>query len=193
MTRYRPYTGVGSRKTPTRIKMRMHTMSRALARNGFTLRSGGAAGADRAFQRGCDAENGAREIFLPWEGFRDHSSDEHGIYVPTMFDEAVNVRAFEIASEVHPAWDRCSPRSAVLHSRNVFQVLGPNLNLPTMFVICWTEGGALKGGTRTAIMLAVKHAIPVYNLGSREWTLGEIAKDVLRRRKESEQDGEVEW
>ena len=46
------YTGVGSRETPSDILEVMESVGYALASQGWTLRSGGAVGADQAFERG---------------------------------------------------------------------------------------------------------------------------------------------
>jgi hypothetical protein len=43
-------------------------------------------------------------------------------------------------------------------------VLGQNLDSPSLFLVCWTEGGAEVGGTRTAIIAAKENDIPVFNL-----------------------------
>ncbi len=63
-----------------------------------------------------------------------------------------------------------------LHVRNTFQVLGPNLDDPSDFVVCWTPDGAEKaedtsevtGGTGTAIRIASTYEIPVYNLRNKK-------------------------
>lgn len=50
---YLPYAGIGSRQTPDDILELMHRIGSTLAINGFTLRSGGAVGADTAFEQGA--------------------------------------------------------------------------------------------------------------------------------------------
>ena len=65
----RYYTGVGSRKTPGAIFDLMGEIGRNLAIDGYVLRSGGASGADTAFEQGCDLHEGMKEIYLPWKGF----------------------------------------------------------------------------------------------------------------------------
>ena len=37
---------------------------------------------------------------------------------------------------------------------------------PVSFVVCWTEGGLLKGGTAQALRIATALNIPIINLGS---------------------------
>lgn len=70
-----------------------------------------------------------------------------------------------IASEVHPAWDRCNEWARGMHSRNCHQILGYDLKSPVDAVICWTPDGKIQGGTATAIRISMKYNIPVFNLG----------------------------
>ena len=57
------YTGVGSRKTPKDVLELMVKIAIKAAQNGYTLRSGGAEGADKAFEHGCDMVKGPKEIY----------------------------------------------------------------------------------------------------------------------------------
>ena len=70
-----------------------------------------------------------------------------------------------IASEVHPAWDRCNEWARGMHSRNCHQILGYDLKSPVDCVITWTPNGNIQGGTATAIRISMKYGIPVFNLG----------------------------
>ena len=90
-----------------------------------------------------------------------------------------------IASEVHPAWDRCNEWTRGMHSRNCHQILGYDLQSPVDAVICWTPDGAVVGGTATAIKLSMKYNIPVFNLGvsDKKSVLNDI-KNFLESRKD---------
>ena len=90
-----------------------------------------------------------------------------------------------IASEVHPAWDRCNEWARGMHSRNCHQILGYDLQSPVDAVICWTPDGAVVGGTATALKLSMKYNIPVFNLGvsDKESVLNDI-KNFLESRKD---------
>lgn len=174
----RYYTGVGSRETPEPVLRQMEALAACLARAGFILRSGGAEGADTAFERGARGVDGSRmQIYLPWRGFNGNSSPLY----------TVEGRALEVTRRVHPAWHRLSPAARKLHGRNCYQVLGLNLDAPSLFLVCWTGEGcesartrtARTGGTGTAIELAERHGVPVFNLGKpgrsaalREWLKG---------------------
>lgn len=90
-----------------------------------------------------------------------------------------------IASEVHPAWDKCNEWARGMHSRNCHQILGYDLQSPVDAVICWTPDGKIRGGTATAIRIAMKYGIPVFNLGvsDKESVLNDI-KNFLESRKD---------
>ncbi len=139
------YAGIGSRETPEHILDKMRDLGLRFGMLGFTLRSGGAAGADSAFEWGCDQLYAPKDIFYATDA---------------------TAEAIKMASSFHPAWERCSEWAVMLHGRNCQQVLGRYLDDPVDFVVCWTKGGKTTGGTATAIRVAEANRIPVYNLGS---------------------------
>lgn len=144
-------TGVGSRETPPIILSLMNKIAVAFSQKGLILRSGGATGADSAFE---DYWDGTKEIYLPWKGY----NGKKGI-VPV-----IDSRHTALASGVHPAWHKCSEGTKKMHCRNVCQVLGEDLKTPADLLVCWTKDGEPNGGTGVAIQLAMQHDIPVYNL-----------------------------
>lgn len=160
MTRF--YCGVGSRETPAEVQAEMADLAAALASAGFALRSGGADGADLAFETGCDRVNGPKCIFIPWKGFNQSTSTLVG----------VTQEALDMAQTVHPSWYRLQDGARKLHARNCYQVLGRSLDVPAELTICWTADGcesrkqrtAQTGGTATAIVLSERHSVPVFNL-----------------------------
>jgi hypothetical protein len=159
------YTGVGSRDTPKPILLKMEQTAVLLYDAGYVLRSGGADGADTAFEKGVDnasrgSKTPSKRIYVPWKEFGNRKENQEGdIY-------KITIRAFSIASRIHPTWERLTPAHRRLHARNIHQVLGDNLKTPSRFLICWTEEGQLIGGTRTAIVCAKSYKIPIYNLGN---------------------------
>jgi hypothetical protein len=132
----------------------MTTIAGSLAQRGFILRSGGAEGADSAFEAGVPNHE-QKEIYLPWRGFNRSISSR---YTPS-------VAALAMAETFHPAWGRCSPAARKLHARNCHQVLGANLDSPSLFLLCWTASGEPQGGTGQAMRIAIAHNIPIFNLG----------------------------
>lgn len=150
------YAGIGSRRTPDGILSLMDKIGEVLASYRLTLRSGGAPGADMAFERGCDRADGKKEIFLPWKEFNGSKSQS---FSPSTAAEV-------LASKCHPNWRACSPRAWRFHARNCQQVLGKDLDDPVNFVLFWapTANGVVSGGTATAVFLARKSGIPTFNL-----------------------------
>jgi hypothetical protein len=149
------YTGIGARNTPADILTSMTNCAYSLALRGWTLRSGGANGADTAFEKG--AKN--KEIYLPWRHFNGNTSP---YYSPTN-------QAFVMARDFHPAWDKCSNAARQFHARNCHQVLGLDLQSPTDLVLCWTPKGEMVGGTAQALRIAEHHNIPIINLAWANW------------------------
>ena len=163
------YTGIGSRNTPEPILELMRKVAYKMALMGYTLRSGGAVGADTAFALGWDDACWSvttkeypyeAEIYLPWEGFNGQTTEQYGRYLMD------NPEAQEIVSKIHPAWNKLSKGAKALHTRNVYQVLGQDLASPSTCVIFYAEpqGTSVKGGTRTAVELAKMYSVPVFNL-----------------------------
>lgn len=156
------YAGIGSRETPEDVLEQMRQIANTLAQLGYTLRSGGAPGADTAFEQGCDIGNGYKEIYLPWRGFNGNKSNLYDIP-----DEA-----FTLSSKFHPAWKRLPEPVKRLMARNAQQVAGKNLDSASDFVVCWTPDGCTShkkrtretGGTGQAISIASSLEIPIYNL-----------------------------
>ena len=155
------YAGIGARATPGAVLADMRVIAEWLARTGWHLSSGGADGADTAFAEWCAAA-GQRTIWLPWRGYNGHSEPDCRV-----LSQAAMKASMEIAAPLHPAWDRCSPAVRKLHARNAaVLLLGETLDRPVDAVVCWSEGGAVTGGTGMAIRIAEARGIPVLNLGS---------------------------
>lgn len=152
--RLRYYSGVGSRECPRFVCLAMTKIAAFLESEGYVLRSGGANGADLAFELGVKASD-MKDIYLPDKGFNGNSS-----LLYTVCDAALT-----LASTIHPAWEKCKHYARLLHGRNCYQVLGQDLQTPSDFLLCWTEDAEKRGGTRTAIVLAERNNVPVLNFG----------------------------
>lgn len=136
------YAGIGSRQTPQNILDLMTTIAYSLAQYNYILRSGGAIGADTAFERGAGTQ---KSIFYAKDATRE---------------------AIELASKYHPAWHRCSDYAKQLHGRNMHILLGSDINnpKPVDFIVCWTPNGQITGGTGQALRYALDKQIKIYNL-----------------------------
>ena len=158
------YCGVGSRETPDNVLIQMEGIARILKDMGYVLRSGHADGADKAFERGSQ---GVNQIWLPWKGF--NYRDEENFPKEGHFHIQDNWVADKLAQHYHPNWKSCSDGAKKLHTRNVYQVLGPGLGVVetekiSRFVICWTKDGKASGGTGQALRIAHGYERPVFNL-----------------------------
>lgn len=151
----RSYAGIGARNTPAEILQFFEEIGELLAQKGFKLRSGKALGADSSFEKGCDKVKGDKEIFLPWKGFENSTSQLYQI----------SKEAYELAARFHPYWDNLSQGAKKLQARNGYQVIGYDLKTPSKFVICYTEEGKGGGGTGQAIRIAKAYNIPVFDFG----------------------------
>jgi hypothetical protein len=137
------FAGIGSRKTPNHILEIMEQISEKFTSKEYTLRSGGALGADQAFERGSSL----KEIFLAKDATQE---------------------SIDLALEYHPnpgALRNMGKYAVGLAGRNMQIVLGLNLDKPVEFIICYTKDGELTGGTAHAIRLCLDRGIPVFNLG----------------------------
>lgn len=143
------YAGVGARSTPQAVLDLMRVIAQEKGNTGWTLRSGGAAGADNAFERG------ARSIQAPMQIYTAQSR------IPADY--------FSIAEKHHPAWGRLNDYVKKLMARNVMILLGTlNDGRVVREVICWTPGGQVVGGTGHTLRVAQTYNIPIRNLW-KEW------------------------
>lgn len=168
------YAGIGSRETPEDILYWMYEHAAQLADCGWWLRSGGAPGADSAFENGANLQatprmgrNAFKQIFLPEDGFQQRYvvEDPAHIFLPSP-------EAFEIAAKHHPAWHRCNDFARKAHARNSHIILGPTLTDPVKFVLCWTPRGEGGGGTGQGIRVARAYNVPVFDMAIAGWEKG---------------------
>lgn len=161
------YAGIGSRKTPLKYISYFRKIGEILAKKDYILRSGHAAGADQAFEDGCDSVEGKKEIFLPWKDFNGSTST---FYILTD-------KAEEIAKKFHPGWDNLSDGSKKLHIRNSYQILGSNCDDPVLFVVCY--GNPELGGTSQALRIAKSYSIPIFNFYYEEVENKDIMRELI--------------
>lgn len=164
--RTRTYAGIGARRTPPEDLELMHALAGRLARAGWTLRTGGAIGADSAFEEGAIAGRGDWETYRSDGGWSASFSSGFVHLIP----RGPTTAAYELAATVHPAWWRCSDMVKALHARNAHEILGADLDDPVSFVVCWTPDGSIdgasreSGGTGQALRIAALYSVPVFNL-----------------------------
>lgn len=144
------FSGIVSRQTPPEFLEKITKACYRLGLLGYTLRSGGAVGADSRAYEGCLKAKGKAEIFKA---------------------DSANEASLRLAEKFHPNWKACSDYAKKLHARNGFIVMGQELNDPVDFVLCWTHNGELQGGTAQGLRIAEAYKIPVFNLAITEFPL----------------------
>jgi hypothetical protein len=178
---HKSYTGVGSRFIPEEIHLDMVWIAKELCKKNYILRSGGADGADTAFEDGCNMVNANfKEIYLPYENFNYNKSERY----ETQWE------AYAIAQRYHPIWNHLPDYAKKFHARNVHQVLGDDVTKPnpSSFLICWTKDGVDygktskdTGGTGTAIRIAQDYGVKIINLKNTSalYSREDVLKEVI--------------
>lgn len=138
------YAGIGSRDTPNHICDLMFNIGYKLAKRNWTLRSGHARGADRAFEDGCVEASGRKEIFTKKSFVTDAS--------------------IRIAERFHPVFNKLDTDTRRLMARNGYIILGENVDDPVDVVICYGLGGFEWGGTSQGLRIAKYFQVPIINL-----------------------------
>ena len=170
----RTYAGIGSRNTPVHIQTKMEELGEALARQGYILRSGAAAGADSAFERGCDRAHGSKQIFIPWEGFKtkvdtpEHcrTTSERGVLLPAKPRAAEEISA-RFWPQEYIRWSGLKSSTRALMSRNTCQILGPHLEHPAQFVLFWKPTDGRSSGTDHALRIAAAYEVQCVRVAAR--------------------------
>lgn len=147
------YTGIGSRETPKAILAEMTKIATLLSARDYILRSGGAPGADSAFEAGSTNSR----IYLPWEGFSNKYIDDNTYIVPP--------KRYDFVEDYHPKPLSLSVKGWKFMSRNSYQVLGDDLDNPVLseFVLCYTADGKASGGTGQALRIAKDYGVEIFN------------------------------
>jgi hypothetical protein len=172
------YAGIGSRETPQEVLDLMTEAAKYLDGLGYTLRSGGAAGADTAFEKGAIK----KEIF---KGFDPVGETEikiaHEIHpdlkgaMSASKNKKIKAKIAEGASnnEAEKSGERSAWAVQNLMARNTNQIFGKNLDSTTDFVLFYAQetNNPLrpKGGTGQAVEMARRKGIPTINMASPDW------------------------
>lgn len=168
------YAGVGSRETPVEIGRKMSVFAKRLAAIDYTMVSGGArkpkhaigdcVSADHVFEYAV-AEVGGKMIIYRAYANKFVPCGKAIIRVPDdrLFEVAIN---YIRTNKIIPWWDKLTSWAKLLHARNYYQIVQENGH-KVDFVIAYSaldDKGEPTGGTRTAIKIAERMGIKVYNL-----------------------------
>lgn len=163
-------TIVGSTDTPPAACTHLSWLSFCLAREGLEVRSGHAEGADWAAEQGASQamdpdchQLGVKvlpaAIYLPWEGFgRERAVLGRAVVVRSSF------AADQLVRDYHPKADKLTAGAFSLMRRNGYQVLGDNLDDPSVAIICWRDPAKSTSGTDQALRIGAAYEVPVFNL-----------------------------
>lgn len=173
-THRKTYAGIGRQTLPHAIQELMVDLGYAYASLGYVLRSGGAKGADDAFEWGAILyanETGkpfseVMEIYLPDKRFKGRHARNDGYHHFENSDLTEDQQAFtnRMIETWHPAPHRLG-RARKFMERNCMQIMGADLSSPSDFVMCWThDGDANTGGTGFAKKVAIDCGVPVHDL-----------------------------
>ena len=174
------YAGVGSRRTPPDVLDAMGDIAQTLGDAGTALSTGGAHGADKAFETGALRTDAPITVHTPWPGYngyrpgRDPETDID-IAHPNATETVAGRTYADLAQEHHPHWKRCSRGARALFLRNVSILAGAldddGGTLPVRAVIAYTPNGLPvgreAGGTGHTLRTAASLDIPCVNLSPR--------------------------
>lgn len=151
------YAGIGARVTPKTELPELTAIAKRLEEQGYILQSGNGDGPDIAFQ------NGAKNciVFPPWDGF--NGGHPNAVKPPKEMWQ----KALKIVVELHPNARGLVKSVLAMHCRNVFILLGEQVNRPVDFVVYKRPTWTTTGGTSMGIKIADKFNIPKYNLSVR--------------------------
>ena len=174
------YAGVGSRRTPPDVLDAMGDIAQTLGDAGTALSTGGARGADKAFETGALRTDAPITVHTPWPGYngyrpgRDPETDIEIVH-PNAAETVAGRTYAVLARDHHPHWNRCSRGARALFVRNV-SILAGALDdrggmLPVRAAIAYTPNGLPvgreAGGTGHTLRTAASLDIPCVNLSPR--------------------------
>ena len=170
---------VGSREAPPEALELIARVSEAMCDRGVAITSGDADGCDSAgfegAQRSANFPMVGARIYLPWSPMRypnrpTRVADNRLFFDASKFPNYEQAQA--LAFEARGSFEGLKRGGIALQSRNPYQILLDDLKTPVASVVCWAKPigkkGNVKGGTNTAVQVAIKHHVPVINLATDE-------------------------
>jgi len=168
------YAGVGSRETPQEIGRKMVGYAKRLAALDYTMVSGGArkkrdapndvVSADHVFEYAVAEVQGKMIVYRAYVNkFVPCGAADVRVPSENQMNHAIS---FIKRHHIIPWFDKMSGWAKLLHARNYYQIV-QETGHKVDFVIAYSEigtDGEPMGGTRTAIKIAQKMGVKVYNL-----------------------------
>jgi hypothetical protein len=154
------YTAIGPIDYPIEIQETLIKIGAFLASEKYTLRSGASEGFEYTIESGCNKAKGAKEIWLPWFKYEDHSSklrwEQNG---------------WDFISKRKKDWDTLKLTHKIYLARIPHQLLGLNLDEPSKFMLTWSYQGKGAHIFEEALKIAKEYKIPVFDLGDEKGLL----------------------
>lgn len=155
---YKPYVGTGNANPPLEIVTQIKRLANELESFGFTLRTGGTAGTEEAFEVSVKD----MELHLPFNNYNNKQSSF----------AFINKKAYVIAKLFHPTYDTLPDKVTLFLAKNARLLLGKDLKSPALFLLCWSEDGCESSAAKTmktgnvghAIAIAAALHLPIFNL-----------------------------
>ena len=174
------YAGIGSRGTPDAVLAAVADLAETLGQLGCVLSTGGAAGADRAFETGALRTDAPVTVHAPWPGYNGYEpgrepESDIDVRVPRATDAVRSEPYADLARRHHPPWERCGRGTRALFVRNVAILAGAlgddGAALPVLAVVAYTPNGLPTGrdagGTGHGLRIAAELGIPAVNVSPR--------------------------
>ncbi len=149
---------IGSRETPPNVRTWMEEFGAQLVRQGHTLVSGNAPGADQAWAKGGNSiDPGRVDLCLPWSTFERASI--HPDNRVRVYHDGLDSYETCIAAELHPRWAQANGPTKMLLARDVMIV--KDVRLVIGYVNPYKPHG---GGTGFAFRVARRFDVPCVNV-----------------------------
>lgn len=153
----RCFRSTSVRGAPIHVLSDLSRMAAWQAGRGWHLHTGGASVADMTFAEGATAKR--RSLYLPWKRLKGLLGPDCHVLRGDQYEACARV-----ASEAHPARDRCKPAVRKRHACNAAILLTPSCGRPVKAIVCRTPDGKTVGGTGVGIRIAERYGFPVFNL-----------------------------
>lgn len=173
---------MGSRETPEDFLVLQHHVGKVFCDLGWHGFSGLAPGPDQTYWGGAKQSHRYGEVgftnIIPWNGFKGSATSleqfwhdpAEGIYALNFLPH--RKRAFYLGIGARGTGAGLGRGGFAMHTRNAMQILDLDLRTPCRLVHCYAKpvgiSGHVKGGTATAVALAIHFGIPVINLATKE-------------------------
>lgn len=192
---------VGSREAPIDELELMIRLGRTFTDLGYADSSGDAFGSDRAGWYGAIQSDrypdvGSR-IYLTQSYKNRRRAEEHGFIIAEDYPECWPM-AMSMALAARGSFGGLNEYGIGLHTRNVYQILGHELNEPVKLMFYYAKPvgnpahGKVSGGTNTAVQLALQAGIEQrINLATKEGY--EYAEGILKLHELDKPYKETDW